>query len=391
MKVLHVTPAYYPASYWGGPIFSVYGLNNALAQLEDIELVVLTTDSAGPTVTERLHKADFNSSLYPNQKLHICRRLAGHSISLELLAKLPRLVRWADVVHVTATYSFPVIPTLLVARLAGTPVVWSPRGAIQDAYEWPDAPRQREKRIWELVCRTIISEKSTMIHTTSDREKTACRERLGFKNLFVSPNGVQLPEKDRTRRERSRNLRLIFLGRLSKKKGLENLMAALCKLEDLAVELRIFGSGPASYERQLRSYMSSLNLDSDRIRFMGPITGNAKSDALTSADICVVPSYTENFCIVVAEALAHGVPVIASKGTPWEKVQEYGCGLWVENDPESLSSAVRKMANSDLVKMGSIGRQWMESEFTWAEIGQAMRDVYQSQIEKCSESGATAR
>ena len=47
MKILHITPAYYPATYWGGPIFSVYHLNNALATIPGIERKVLTTNSAG--------------------------------------------------------------------------------------------------------------------------------------------------------------------------------------------------------------------------------------------------------------------------------------------------------------------------------------------------------
>lgn len=53
-KILHITPAYYPATYWGGPIFSVWGLNNALVTLPGIELRVLTTDSAGPRVSDRV-------------------------------------------------------------------------------------------------------------------------------------------------------------------------------------------------------------------------------------------------------------------------------------------------------------------------------------------------
>lgn len=88
MRVLHVTPAYYPATYWGGPIFSVHALNNALARLPDIELTVLTTDAAGLRPADRLEPADL-LGLYPNQRVEIMPRLAGASVSLAMLGKLP--------------------------------------------------------------------------------------------------------------------------------------------------------------------------------------------------------------------------------------------------------------------------------------------------------------
>jgi hypothetical protein len=64
MKVLQVTPTYYPATYWGGPIFSTHALCNALATRHDIELRVLTTDAAGPKRAQRL-KADAFPTRFP--------------------------------------------------------------------------------------------------------------------------------------------------------------------------------------------------------------------------------------------------------------------------------------------------------------------------------------
>ena len=79
------------------------------------------------------------------------RRVAGADVALQLVRKLPELVRCADVVHLTATYSFPTIPTLLLCLIFNKPLVWSPRGAIQDAHEWEGSRRRRLKRVWERV------------------------------------------------------------------------------------------------------------------------------------------------------------------------------------------------------------------------------------------------
>jgi glycosyltransferase involved in cell wall biosynthesis len=76
--------------------------------------------------------------------------------------------------------------------------------------------------------------------------------------------------------------------------------------------------------------------------------------------------------------LAHGVPVIASKGTPWRRVEGMGCGLWVENDPESLAKAIERMSKMPLREMGQRAREWMEKEFSWSDRAQDMMKLYES-------------
>lgn len=95
MKILHITPSYYPATYWGGPIFSVYGLNSALARLPGVELKVLTTDSAGPRLSDRFDISAIDRALYSNQKVIFTRRIVGACVSIGLLRRLPKLIRWA--------------------------------------------------------------------------------------------------------------------------------------------------------------------------------------------------------------------------------------------------------------------------------------------------------
>ena len=193
MNILHVTPTYYPATYWGGPIFSVYALNSALSQLQGVSLKVLTTDSAGPQVSDRLNSEELDD-LYPNQHVVFARRIAGVSVSLELLMKLPGLVRRADVVHLTASYSFPIIPTLLVCRMLRKPVVWSPRGAILDAHEWGESRKRLLKRLWERLCNVLIRPGMVVTHTTSVREQEVTQASLPKANAIIVPNGVNVPE-----------------------------------------------------------------------------------------------------------------------------------------------------------------------------------------------------
>ncbi len=376
MKILHVTPAYYPATYWGGPIFSVYALNNALARLSDVSLRVLATDSAGPLLKDRLDTVNL-AELYPNQEMIMTRRVAGACVSPELLQKLPELVRWADVVHLTGTYSFPTIPTLVVCRAFAKPVVWSPRGAVQDAHEWEGTKRRKLKRHWEWVCNALIARGKVITHTTSEREQIATQARIPNATAVIVPNGVDVPGK-LPKREwlPGGRLRLMYLGRLAPKKGIENLLHSLRRMDDPGVLLAIYGAGDVVYTESLKELAGALGLLGKSVLFAGHVDGEAKSAAFHVSDACVVPSYTENFCGVVAEALAHGVPVIASRGTPWEGVEEKRCGIWVDNSPESLAQAIMRIRAMNLREMGSRGRDWMRAEYEWSAIAASMQKIY---------------
>lgn len=380
MKILHITPTYYPATYWGGPIFSVYALNNALARIPDVSLTVLTTDAAGPQLEDRLDTANL-AGLYPNQEVSMTRRVAGACVSIELLKKLPGLVRRADVVHLTATYSFPTIPTLTICRIFNKPLVWSPRGAIQDAHEWDGSRRRKLKRVWERICNALIRRGKVVSHTTSERERDATQQRLPRATAVIVPNGVDvpdmLPQRDWLLDGR---LKLMYLGRLSPKKGIENLLHAIHCIDDPDISLTIYGTGDVAYTTSLKELAGRLGLLGKSVFFAGNIDGAAKSVAFHTADVCIVPSHTENFCLVVAEALAHGVPVIASRGTPWAEIEEKRCGLWVDNSPESLAQAITRIRTMTLREMGVRGRDWMMREFSSDSLAEEMMGLYQSLV-----------
>jgi len=381
VRILHITPTYYPATYWGGPIFSVYALNNALAVLPSIELKVLTTDAAGPQVSNRLNSQELDN-LYSDYEVIFSHRIAGASVSVKLLIRLVPLIRWADVVHLTATYSFPTLPTLILCRFLRKPLVWSPRGAILEAYKWERARKRRIKQLWEWVCNSIIRPGSVTMHVTSEEERHVSLTRVPRAKAMIIPNGVasllSLPEREWMPDGR---LRLVFMGRLSPKKGVENLLKAMKLMEeDKTVELTIFGTGDEQYSTSLKELAQRLGLLDRSVRFPGHVDGEAKRAVFLSADICVVPSHSESFCMVVAEALAHGVPVVASHGTPWSRVEDKQCGLWVDNSPASLVQTITEIRSMPLAEMGRLGWGWMAEDYSWDSVAGRMMGVYRTLI-----------
>ncbi len=371
-----MVPTFYPAIYFGGPIYSLLGLCNALARRPGIRFRVLTTDSSGPSRNDRLAIKEFPVLSNDGYEIYYCRKWCGKEFSASLLIKLFPMIRWADAVHLTSAYSFSTLPTLLFCRLLRKPVVWSPRGQLQ---RWEGSTRPLFKRFWEIICNRLLNPRLSVLHVTSTNEADESHRRIARVRVEIVENGVEIPTETPDRLWTPvGTLRLLFIGRLDPKKGIENLLRAL-KQFDEKVSLIVCGTGDPDYASSLRMLAAELGL-SARVKFAGQVEGEAKSRAFWNADTCVVPSHTENFAMVVAEALAYGVPVIASRGTPWKELVERQCGLWVENDPSSLANAVTEMRGRNLGQMGKNGRWWMEQSFSWASVAGRMHAVYSNLV-----------
>src|SRR5262249_29880470 len=142
------------------------------------------------------------------------------SVSPSLLRLLLRYIRWADVVHLMAVYSFPTIPTLALCRLIQKPVVWSPRGMFQ---RWQGTRKQTMKSAWDSLCK-LISPKTAVLHFTSNQEAEESAPRMrGFDSVII-PNSLEIP--DSVSKIPHSTFRFLYLGRLDEKKGIENLIDA---------------------------------------------------------------------------------------------------------------------------------------------------------------------
>jgi glycosyltransferase involved in cell wall biosynthesis len=232
------------------------------------------------------------------------------------------------------------------------------------------------KVLWEAGCRGIAPER-VVLHATSEEEARESEDRFRGMRAFVVPNGVTVPGASRHVASDG-ELRLLYFGRLDPIKGLENLLEACARVrKEHAIRLRlaVAGDGEADYVRTLRDRIAVLGI-ADIVSMHGWAERSEKARFFEQTDVLAVPSYKESFAMVVAEALSHGIPVITSRGTPWKRVEEVGCGLWVVNSPESFASAIVRASGMPLREMGQRGRDWMAREFEWSRIGARMMEVY---------------
>ncbi|PUB12129.1 glycosyltransferase [Yoonia sediminilitoris] len=366
MKILHVAPSYFPATKWGGPIWSTKAICDGLDQTPGFVVRVLTTDAASPAPRDRVAPAELP------YRVDYARRVAGHSIAPGLLARLPTAVAWADVVHLTATYNFPTLPTMAIARTLGKPLVWSPRGALQATASWEDAPRKGAKATFERLAQ-LLRPRDTVLHVTSDAEAAESVTRLPDIQTAMIPNCVAIPTLQLRAPRKGNGLRLLCLGRIHPKKGIDLLIDALAHLPG-AVTLDIYGTGDADYVQALRSLAQPMGA---RIRFHGHVEREQKTAAFANADLFVLPSHSENFGIVVAEALAHAVPVLTTTATPWTGLQRMQCGRCMSLYDHDLRDEITQLAGQDLAAMGRCGRDWMRRGFSSSAMTAAFCALYQ--------------
>ncbi|MEO0560128.1 MAG: glycosyltransferase [Bacteroidota bacterium] len=262
-----------------------------------------------------------------------------------------------------------------VARRHRVPRVVSVRGMVSP---WALAQGAAKKRIaWTLYQKRDLS-RAALLHATSDAEAGAIRA-LGLRvPIATIPNGVDFPPASSSP-ARAIDLRTaLFLGRIHPVKGLLDLVHAWDRVRPPGWRLVMAGPDENSHQLEVELAIRDAGLD-DAITLIGPIEDGAKWDLYRTADLFVLPSHSENFGIVVAEALACGVPVITTTGTPWSQLSTHACGWQVETGPDGLTGALSEavgLPDDQRRNMGERGRQLVETQYAWTRAAEQMIEAY---------------
>jgi glycosyltransferase involved in cell wall biosynthesis len=220
------------------------------------------------------------------------------------------------------------------------------------------------------------------IRATSAQELTSIRQ-AGFRNpVALVPNGVELPHlppRPNPEPTIAKRRRVLFLSRIHPKKGLLNLVEAWSTLRPRHWELLIVGPDEVGHLAEVQRAVASHALQ-DSVSFGSPVWGESRNAVYQSADLFVLPSFSENFGLVIAEALANGLPVITTHATPWRELSEHHCGWWSDVGIAPLIESLKEafaMSAAELRQMGNRGRQLIESRYAWEPLGSQMAAVYE--------------
>lgn len=367
MKVVHITPAI--AKEQSGPSYSVVRLCEALAAGGlDVTLATLDVGQSRP-IGCVVKEFPFGCGI---------RRL-GRSPQLRYWLEEECKAGRIDILHNHGMWQMNAIYPAWAASRWNVPLVWSPRGTLST---WSMGHGSAFKPIfWRLLQHSALR-RAACFHVTAAAELEDVRRRGFYQPAAILPNAIDLSDLPIRRRDNQRTL--LFLGRIHPQKGLENLIRAWVDLEPRYPNwwLRIVGSdqeyfGATGYLSALQAKVRSHGLS--RIEFSGALFGATKLQAYRNADLFVLPSYSENFAMTVAESLSMETAVVVSKGAPWPSIQEHGAGWWVDVGVEPLLQCLQKamsMPREVLDSMGARGRVWMRNEFDWQQVARRMNDVY---------------
>lgn len=370
MRVLHTIASIDPST--GGPARSVPNLAMALRRA-GVEVALWTPE--------------------PQQKSWLVQlKVAGIETYSGDLADLPDF----DVIHDHGVWLLNNRRVAAYSKSKRRPRIVSPRGMLEP---WAMNHKKWKKKLaWWLYQRRDL-QSAAALHATAESEAEQLRN-LGFKQrIIVAANGVEVDGTSNIERPTSNvegqvgydslgaragfikhQPTALFLSRIHPKKGLPVLVDAWSRVRPQGWRMRIVGPDEAGHRKEVEEMVAKAGLTETWI-FEGSLDGEAKWDCYRNADLFILPTYSENFGIAVAEALACGVPVITTTGTPWEGLAERHCGWWVEPTASALETALKaavNMRSEELRAMGGRGAAWMKSDFAWEGIADQMTGGYQS-------------
>jgi glycosyltransferase involved in cell wall biosynthesis len=241
-----------------------------------------------------------------------------------------------------------------------------------------------KKRLYlALFERTTLKDAAMLHFTSAEEQKLAASMGIGTRG-FVVPNGLDLaafPDAPGGELDRVGSLNtILFLSRLNRKKGLDLLIPAFARVVAARPDARLLLAGPDNdgYLSIVEGLIWHHGLQ-DSVRYVGMLLAQKKLDALRNAACLVLPSYSENFGLVVIEALACGTPVVMSdRVNIWTDVVEAGAGLVIPCDVPALANAMLEMLGdpSRMREMGQRGRELVERNFAWDPLAEKMLDAY---------------
>ena len=282
-----------------------------------------------------------------------------------------------DIVHVNCCWMPQSAFIQKWAQKLGYKVILSPHGMLEP---WIISRHYWTKKVPALLLyQKAAVVNADCIHATAESEKDNLLK-LGYNSkVEVVANGIDVDSivmKDNWERKKN----ILFLSRVHLKKGIEFLLEAVAMIKEQldGYTINIAGEGESEYILSLKNKAKELEI-SDMVNFCGGIYGEKKWKLFREADVFVLPTYSENFGIVVGEALACGTPVITTKGTPWEELNTKHCGWWTEIGTEATKEALLSfltLSEDELKEMGNNGRKLVKNRYSTRKIAQEMYSLY---------------
>ena len=351
--VIHIIP--YMRSFVSGPTHSVWNLFK-YSRINNSEIWALDF---------KVNVRDAKSIRYFKKQFHW---RVGFSYSFFI--NIIKVLKIEEVIiHNHGLWMIQSLFPLLVKNKKAK-IIQSPRGAFSEI------SMKRGgfvKKIFFSLLQKPALKRVDIFHATSREEKKQIQN-LGFNQpIFILPNGVELNFKNNSFKKQS-NI-FIYLGRFHPEKNIELLIKCWKNFSNNH-KLKLYGEGSFEYVKSLKKIIKSENIKN--IEFCSPVYDLEKKSVIESCKAMLFPSLSENFGVVIAEVLAMGKPVLCTKGTPWEDINEYNAGFCVNGDFDSFSNGIQnliKISSKDYNIMCKNALNLIEKKYMWKSLGLKYRNI----------------
>jgi len=355
----------------GGPSRSVVALTDALARIEHCRVALLASErSADARVLDSVPAVERVDIVPAQGRLARSAALDYRRGVLDTASRLE-----AGIIHTHGIWRAENHWSAAAARSLGVLHVAQPRGMLS---AWALAHKRVKKRVaWRLYQQRDLQQAAGLV-ATSDNELEEFRSAGLRAPVAVIPNGVALPEATSPDEAPAMGPRtMLFLSRLHKKKGLLELLEAWAKVRPEGWRLQVAGTDTEGLWATAEAVCRKTGIASD-VEYLGEVDTATASTLYRQADVFVLPTHSENFGLVIAEALAHGVPVLTTRGAPWQELIRYDCGWWIELGQDALEHALRDATaqpRERLLEMGRNGRR-LADRYTWSAAAEKTVEFY---------------
>ncbi len=391
-KILCITPSYYPAIQFGGPI---QALRSLMANLNNIDcnVKIITTNKGCDEIKSRTTKSvDKIEVTYHNSfKLFDFFNETGWHFSFSLLAQIIKEGPSYDVFYCRAIWNFPTLATYFVAKSMKKPMIVAATGKLYPVIL--NKMPLKKKIYWNLFVKRIL--KYSYVHFTSEKEKDDCLSYyINESKSLVIKTSTNIIDKSKhglkifyNKEITSDGQKIFFLGRLHPIKGLDILIKAYSEILNFFPKTSLILSGPeeGTHKRNLIKLINSLGINhcdinlSDfdnnnidgKVVFTGMINEQEKIWLLSQIDIYCQLSISEGFSNSIIEAMSMKKPVVISDGCNFDEVRKENLGL-VGNDIDAHISNLMKLLNNRELshELGQNGYNFIKSNFSGSNIAQ---------------------
>jgi glycosyltransferase involved in cell wall biosynthesis len=266
----------------------------------------------------------------------------------------------------------------MAARFAARqqiPLVISPHGMLEP---WALQEKGIRKRMALAVFQRKVLDSASLLMVTAQSELDSVR-RAGFRQpIAIVPVGVSMPPAAARHATTARVRNILFLSRVHPKKGLLSFVEAWHRVGRPGWQITIAGPDEDGHLAEVQELIKRLGLAS-QFEFHGEVAGDAKRELFQSADAFALPTFSENFGLVVAEAMSYALPVLTTRGAPWSILESIRAGWWVEPGVDGLAEGLHKLLATTVEQradMGRAGRSYVADNLGWNVAAKRVFEAY---------------